>query len=241
MIEFHQVAKSYHKDKRAVDSLSLAIQPGEIFGFIGHNGAGKTSTIKMLTGITPIDEGDIFLDGLSIKTHPLEAKRQFGFVPDSPDIFLRLKAIEYLKFMASAHGMTEGAFQDAVEKLTRRFDMTEHLNATIHSCSHGTRQKIILMGALIHSPKNLILDEPMTGLDPQAAFTLKEIMKEEAAKGSTVFFSTHVLEVAEKLCHRLGIINRGKLIFTGTLEELKSRFPTGLALEQIFLELTHHD
>lgn len=237
MIRINNVSKSYDKKKKVIENLSLEIKPGEIFGFIGHNGAGKTTTIKMITGISTIDDGEILVDGVNVATHPIEAKMKIGFVPDSPDMFLKLKGIEYLKFMGNVYGVVGTEFTDRVSDLTKRFEMETVLKDKIESYSHGMRQKIILIGALLHSPEVFILDEPMTGLDPRASFALKEIMREEASKGKMIFFSTHVLEVAEKLCDRIAMINKGKIIFLGSLDELTAQYE-GLTLEEVFMEVT---
>lgn len=238
MIEIKNVSKSYVKGKKSVDSLNLNIENGEIFGFLGPNGAGKTTTIRMITGILEPDEGDIFVDGNSIKKEPIEAKRNFGFVPDSPDIFLKLKGIEYLNFLAKVYNVPDEEKNIRIEELTKKFGIFEELNNNIESYSHGMRQKIVICGALISNPKNWILDEPMTGLDPKSSFDLKEMMREHTKKGNTVFFSTHILEVAEKLCDRVGIINKGKLVFVGTFEEMKAKFKEQASLEKLFLEIT---
>ena len=238
MISFKNVSKSYIRGKKSVDSLSFEVRDGEIFGFLGPNGAGKTTTIKMLTGILDIDEGDILIDGKSIKKEPLEAKKNFGFVPDSPDMFLKLKGIEYLMFMADVYDIPQDKRKDKIEELTKKFEIYNDLNNQIQSYSHGMRQKIVICGALLAEPKNWILDEPMTGLDPKASFDLKEMMREHTKKGNTVFFSTHVLDVAEKLCDRVGIINKGKLVFVGTLQEMKEKFKEQGSLEELFLEIT---
>ena len=216
MIEIKHVTKTFGT-KKAVDDLDLTIPTGEIIGFIGPNGAGKTTTIKMMTGVLNPDEGDILINGRSIQKEPLEAKRQFGLVPDSPDMFLRLKGIEYLNFMGDIYEVDTQVRQQRIEALAETFEMKEALNDKILSYSHGMRQKIIIMGVLINEPEVWILDEPMTGLDPQSSFRLKQMMKEHAAKGKTVFFSTHVLEVAEKLCDKIAIIAHGKMIYFGTL------------------------
>lgn len=241
MIKIEKVSKSYVKNKKSVDNLDLEIKNGEIFGFLGPNGAGKTTTIKMITGILQIDEGDILIDGKSITKEPVEAKKLFGFVPDSPDMFLKLKGIEYLNFMADIYEISSEKRKKKIEELTKKFEIYNDLNSEIESYSHGMRQKIVLCGALLNNPKNWILDEPMTGLDPKSSFDLKEMMKEHAKKGNTVFFSTHVLEVAEKLCDRVGIISKGKLIFVGTLEELKEKLQENKSLEELFLEMTEND
>lgn len=238
MIEIKNVSKSYVKGKKSVDDLNLKIKDGEIFGFLGPNGAGKTTTIRMITGILEPDEGDIFIDGKSIKDNPLEAKKNFGFVPDNSDMFLKLKGIEYLTFMADVYDVSEEKRKGRIENLTKKFDIYNELNDQIQSYSHGMRQKIVICGALLSEPKNWILDEPMTGLDPKSSFDLKEMMKEHAKTGKAVFFSTHVLEVAEKLCDRVGIINKGKLVFVGTFEELKKEFKKEDSLEKLFLEIT---
>lgn len=238
MIEIKGISKSYVKGKKSVDNLNLEIRDGEIFGFLGPNGAGKTTTIKMLTGILKIDEGDVLIDGKSIISNPVEAKMNFGFVPDSPDMFLKLKGIEYLNFIADIYGVDEEVRKERIQKLAKEFGIYDNLNDLIQSYSHGMRQKILIIGVLLHEPKNWILDEPLTGLDPKSAYDLKEIMKSHKSKGNAVFFSTHVLEVAEKLCDRIGIINKGKLIFVGTYEEMKKQFQGTNSLEEIFLEIT---
>lgn len=238
MIEINNVSKSYIKNKKSVDCINLQINNGEIFGFLGPNGAGKTTTIKMITGILSIDEGDILIDGKSIKEDPVEAKRNFGFVPDSPDMFLKLKGIEYLNFLADIYKISAEEREKKIETLAKSFDIYESLNDKIQSYSHGMRQKLIVIGAMLHNPKNLILDEPMTGLDPKSSHDLKNLLREHTKNGNSVFFSTHVLEVAEKLCDRIGIINKGKLIFVGTYEEMKQKFKENASLEELFLEIT---
>ncbi len=240
MIEIKNVSKTYSGKVKAVDALSLRVQKGEIIGFIGPNGAGKTTTIKMMTGILEADEGEIELNGISIKDNPLLAKQQFGYVADSPDLFLRLKGIEYINFMADIYGVESQLRRERIEKYAQMFEMTAALNDKILSYSHGMRQKIILMGALVHEPSIWILDEPLTGLDPQSAYALKEAMREHTQKGNTVFFSTHVLEVAEKLCTRIVIIDHGKIQFNGTLDSLKENYPNE-SLEAIFLKVVKND
>ena len=241
MIKIENVTKSYVKGKKSVDNLNLEIKDGEIFGFLGPNGAGKTTTIKMITGILNPDEGDILIDGKSIEKEPLEAKKRFGFVPYSPDMFLKLRGIEYLNFLAEIYEIPVELKKERIEKLTKKFEIYNNLNEQIESYSHGMRQKIVICGALLSNPKNWILDEPMTGLDPKSSFDLKEMMREHSRNGNTVFFSTHVLEVAEKLCDRVGIINHGKLVFVGTLEEMKSKFNENTSLENLFLEITENE
>lgn len=241
MIQIKNISKSYVKGKKSIDGLNLEIKNGEIFGFLGPNGAGKTTTIKMITGILNPDEGDILIDGKSIQNEPLEAKKNFGFVPDSPDMFLKLKGIEYLNFLADIYEVPNEKRKERIETLTKKFEIYDDLNSEIQSYSHGMRQKIVICGVLLNNPKNWILDEPMTGLDPKSSYDLKNMMREHASLGNTVFFSTHVLEVAEKLCDRVGIINKGKLVFVGTFDEMKDKFKENVSLEQLFLEITDDD
>lgn len=241
MITIQNVVKTYKKGgKPAVNNLNLTVDAGTIFGFLGPNGAGKTTTLKMMTGITTLDQGVITINGYDISKEPLLAKKQFGFVPDSPDMFLRLKGIEYLNFLADIYEVSSSDRRERIEKMATQLGMIDALGDKIQSYSHGMRQKIVLIGALLHQPKVWILDEPLTGLDPKSSFLLKEMMREHAAKGNVVFFSTHVLEVAEKMCDQVGIIDRGNLLFTGTIDEMKQHFAKEGSLEQIFLELTEH-
>lgn len=241
MIDIQNITKTYNGSNNAVDNFNFQIKDGEIFGLLGPNGAGKTTTIKMMTGIISPTIGDIKINDISITKDPVEAKEQFGYVPDSPDMFLRLKGIEYLNFMADVYGVRSFERAEIISDLAKRFEMETALGDKIQSYSHGMRQKIVIMGVLIHKPKVWILDEPMTGLDPKSAFILKEMMREHADEGNTVLFSTHVLEVAEKICDRVGIINKGQLIFVGTLKELKEEFKASESLEDIFLELTENE
>ena len=241
MIEIKNISKEYKKNKKVINDINLEIKDGEIFGFLGPNGAGKTTTIKMITGILGIDEGDILIDGKSIIKNPIEAKKSFGFVPDNPDMFLKLKGIEYLNFIADVYEIPTEERIAKIDELSKKFEMQTVLNNKMQSYSHGMRQKMIIMGVLLHNPKNLILDEPMTGLDPKSSFDLKQIMREHTKKNNTVFFSTHILEVAEKLCDRVGIINKGKLIFVGTYEEMKKEFRKNVSLEELFMEITEND
>ena len=236
MIIIKNVSKEYVEGIKAVDNLSIHIQPGEIYGFIGPNGAGKSTTIKMITGITDYSKGDITINGISSKDE-INSKLQFGYVSDSPDMFLKLKGIEYLNFLGTIYNVPKEERQKRIVELADKFELTSALGDKIQTYSHGMRQKIMVIGALLHEPKVWILDEPLTGLDPKSSFVLKEMMKEHAKKGNSVFFSTHVLEVAEKLCDRIGIINKGKLVYEGTMEEIKESYPS-LSLEEIFLEIT---
>ncbi|MCI8470617.1 MAG: ABC transporter ATP-binding protein [Clostridia bacterium] len=238
MIEIKKISKSYKKGKKVISDIDLKIKDGEIFGFLGPNGAGKTTTIKMIVGILDIDEGDILIDGKSIKTNPIEAKKQIGFVSDNPDMFLKLKGIEYLNFIADIYEIDKETREKRIIELAKEFGIYEVLNDKIQSYSHGMRQKIIIISVLLHNPKNWILDEPLTGLDPEAAFYLKNKMKEHAKANNAVFFSTHILEIAEKLCDRIGIIHHGKLVFVGTHEEMKKELKENASLEELFMEIT---
>ncbi|MDD2533210.1 MAG: ABC transporter ATP-binding protein [Eubacteriales bacterium] len=237
MIEIRGVSKSYNSKIKAVDGIDLKVNPGEIVGFLGPNGAGKTTTIKMITGILDPDQGTILVNGHDIVRDPILAKQSFGFVPDDPNIFPRLKAIEYLRFMGDIYQVDPAVRSERVSKLAARLGLTEALGDRIQSFSHGMRQKLIIIGALIHQPAVWILDEPMTGLDPKAAFELKVMMREHADAGKTVFFSTHVLDVAEKICDRVAIIDHGHIRALGTLTELRSHFAADATLESIFLDL----
>ncbi|WP_242143295.1 MULTISPECIES: ABC transporter ATP-binding protein [unclassified Bacillus cereus group] len=241
MIEIVNVSKSYNENSYAVKDLNLTVPDGEIFGFLGPNGAGKSTTIKMITGIHTIDKGTITINGKNVAQEPMEAKKTFGYVPDSPDMFLRLKGIEYLNFMADMYEVPHDVRQEKIQSLAERFDLYNALSDQIQSYSHGMRQKIIIIGVLLHDPDVWILDEPMTGLDPKSAFTLKQMMREHADKGKTVFFSTHVLEVAEKLCDRVAIINKGSLQFQGNLTEMRDHFKSNESLEKMFLEMTGNE
>lgn len=238
MIELTNVNKSYNKDSKTIDDLSLKIDDGQIFGFIGPNGAGKTTTIKLITGIIPKDDGTIVIDGIDIDQNPIEAKKQFGYVPDSPDLFLKLSGIEFLNFIGDIYNISKEERESKIKDLADKFDIFNSLNEKIQNYSHGMRQKLLIIGALMHSPKNLILDEPLTGLDPKSTHMLKEILKEHTKNGNLVFFSTHILDVAEKLCDRIAIINKGKILFVGTLEEMREKFKENSSLEDLFLEIT---
>lgn len=241
MITIQNLSKSYGKNKvKAIDGINLEVKKGEIFGFLGPNGAGKTTTIKLITGILKMDEGNIFVNGISIKDNPIEVKKQIGFVPDNPEIFNRLTGIEYLNFIADVYEMGKEEREDNILKLAKEFEIEDVLTESIGSYSHGMKQKIVLIGALMHNPPLWILDEPMVGLDPKAAFTLKNMMREHADKGNTVFFSTHVLDVAEKICDRIAIIKGGKIITVGTVEELKNKKHEE-SLEKLFLELIENE
>jgi ABC-2 type transport system ATP-binding protein len=238
MIELIGVSKSYGGGtKKAVDNLSLTVKPGEIFGFLGPNGAGKTTTIKMIVGLLKPDSGTIRINGCDISTQPIEAKRQIAFVPDTPEVYDRLTGLEYLNFIGDVYGVPGAERRERIERFATTFELAGALTDRISAYSHGMQQKLVLMAALLHDPPVWILDEPMVGLDPRSAHVLKELMAEHTRQGHTLFFSTHVLEVAEKLCDRVAIIKQGRIIAHGTLEELRQG-QTGESLEDIFLELT---
>ena len=241
MIIIKNVSKSYDKKNKVIKNLSLKIEDGEIFGFLGPNGAGKSTTIKMITGILDIEDGEITINNHSIKNEPEEAKKCFGYVPDSPDMFLKLKGIEYLNFMADIYEVSLEERTKKIEELTKLFEINDVLNDKIQSYSHGMRQKIVIIGSLLHQPDNWIIDEPMTGLDPKSTFELKKIMRKIADNGHTVFFSTHILDVAEKLCDRIGIINNGELLFVGTINEMRNELKENKSLEELFMEITKND
>ena len=241
MIEIKNISKEYKKNKKVINDINLEIKDGEIFGFLGPNGAGKTTTIKMITGILEIDKGDILIDGKSIKKEPIEAKKQIGLVPDNPDVFLKLKGIEYLNFMADIYEVSTQDRVKRIKELSEKFEINNVLNNKIESYSHGMRQKLIIIGVLLHNPKNWILDEPMTGLDPKSSFELKNMMREHANHKNTVFFSTHILDVAERLCDRIGIIDKGKLLFVGTYEDLKKELKENKSLEELFMEIVENE
>ena len=237
MIKIENVTKTYNNVVKAVDDLNLTVDNGEIVAFIGPNGAGKTSTLKMLTGILKPDKGKIFINDYDIRKEPLKAKQEIGYIADSPDMFLRLKGIEFLNLIADIYKVPSDKRQERIENFASRFELTNVLDKPMQSYSHGMRQKMMVAAALVHDPAVWILDEPLTGLDPKSAYELKNMMREHAKEGNSVLFSTHVLEVAEKLCDKVLIINHGKTLFYGTLDELKGKYPN-MDLEKIFLEIT---
>jgi len=239
MITLENVTKSYGSLK-AVDNLNLTIEDGQVFGFIGPNGAGKTTTIKLMTGILAPDSGTVKLDGVDIAKEPIEAKRRFGFVPDQFNMYERLTGREYLRFMADIYCVPLEKRNAHIEKYLQLFSLEQAYDQQIRGYSHGMKQKLAIIGALIHEPSIWILDEPMVGLDPQSAFLLKEEMRKHRDNGHTVFFSTHVLDVAERLCDQIGIIKQGQLIANGTLEELRGG-QNDSTLEELFLELVQAD
>lgn len=236
MIKGENLKMVYGGTFTSVDNLSFHIGKGEIVGFVGPNGAGKSTTIKMLTGILKPTEGHAVINGFDIVKQPLEAKASIAYVADNPDILLQLKGIEYINFIADIYGVEAGARAERIDELAHRFGIADSLETSMREYSHGMRQKLMIIAALIHNPPAWILDEPMTGLDPAAAYELKSMMREHAAKGNSVLFSTHVLEVAEKLCDKILVINHGKELYQGTLEGLVEKYP-GEDLEQIFLDM----
>lgn len=232
MLKIEHLTKIYG-GKRAVDDLDLCIEAGEIYGFIGHNGAGKTTTLKSVVGILPFDEGTITVDGVSIKDDPLGCKRKIAYIPDNPDLYDFMTGIQYLNFVADIFGVDAEKRQQRIRKYADAFELTESLGQSISAYSHGMKQKLAVISALIHEPKLVIMDEPFVGLDPKAAHLLKGFMRDICDRGGAIFFSTHVLEVAEKLCDKVAIIKNGKLIKCGTMEEVKG----DASLETVFLEL----
>lgn len=232
MLRIEHLTKTYG-GKKAVDDLSLHIRAGEIYGFIGHNGAGKTTTIKSCCGILQFEEGEIYVDGVSIREDPISCKRKIAYLPDNPDLYEFLSGVQYLNFIADVYGVPKEEREQRIKEYADLFGLTEDLAQPISAYSHGMKQKLAIISALIHSPKLLIMDEPFVGLDPKAAHELKQIMRRLCDNGSAIFFSTHVLEVAEKLCDKVAIIKGGRLVVSGTMEEVKGQD----SLEDVFLEL----
>ncbi len=240
MIRLTHVSKTYAKsDVKAVDDINLEIKDGEIFGFLGPNGAGKSTTIKMITGILTPGEGTIEVDGINIADNPIAAKQQIGFVPDNHETYETLKGTEYLNFIGAMYGVTGETLATRVQHYADVFELTDALPNLISSYSHGMKQKLMVIAALIHQPKVWILDEPMTGLDPQSAFKLKQLMREHADNGNTVFFSSHVIDVVEKVCDRIAIINHGRIVAVDTLDSIRAN--PDVSLEDIFLTVTGAD
>ena len=232
MLNIEHLTKAYG-EKKAVDNLSLHIAPGEIYGFIGHNGAGKTTTLKSVVGILQFDAGEITIDGISIKENPLECKRRFAYIPDNPDLYDYMTGIKYLNFIADIFGVGANERQARIRKYADAFELTADLAQPIAAYSHGMKQKLAIIAAWLHEPKLILMDEPFVGLDPKASHLLKKMMRQVCNEGGAIFFSTHVLEVAEKLCDKVAIIKNGKLIRSGTMEEVKG----DESLENVFLEL----
>ena len=232
MIEIKNVVKKYGK-KVALKDISFNVEDGEIFAFIGHNGAGKTTLIKSIVGIHDFDEGDILINGKSIKTDPLACKKEIAYVPDNPELYENLSAIEYINFICDMYEIDQETRSENINKYAKMFEIEDKLNDTIDSFSHGMKQKVALISALAHNPKILIMDEPFVGLDPKAVFDIKEVLNEMIKDGKSVFFSTHILDVAEKLCSRVAIIKKGELVKVGTMKEVKG----DKSLENVFMEL----
>jgi len=232
MLRIEHLTKTYG-DKRAVDDLSLHIEPGQIYGFIGHNGAGKTTTIKAVCGILRFDSGEIYIDGKSIKTEPIACKREFAYIPDNPDLYEFMSGVKYLNFVADVYGVGADERMERIRKYADMFGLTGDLAQPVSAYSHGMKQKLAIISALLHEPKLMIMDEPFVGLDPVATHQLKELMHENCARGGAVFFSTHVLEVAEKLCDSVAIIKNGRLVMSGRTEDVVG----DESLESVFLEL----
>lgn len=232
MLEICHLTKIYG-EKKAVDDLSLSIDAGEIYGFIGHNGAGKTTTLKSVVGILRFDSGEIKINGISVNEDPISCKKQLAYIPDNPDLYDFMTGIKYLNFIADIFGIEQKTREERIKTYAEKFDMTDDLAQPVASYSHGMKQKLAIISAWIHSPRLIIMDEPFVGLDPKASFLLKEMMRETCKNGGAIFFSTHVLDVAEKLCDKIAIIKNGKLIKAGTTEEVKG----DESLESVFLEL----
>lgn len=232
ILEISHFSKSYREGRKAADDISISVMSGDIYGFIGHNGAGKSTTIRAVVGVLDFTEGDIFIDGRSVKNEAMACKKVTAYIPDNPDLYENLTGIQYLNFVADVFGISSREREESIKRYGDLFEITESLGDMIGSYSHGMKQKTAIISALIHSPKLLVLDEPFVGLDPKAAFTLKEIMHDMCRKGSAVFFSTHVLDVAEKLCNKVAIIRQGRIIASGSMEEILQ----GQSLEEAFLE-----
>lgn len=237
ILEIKNFTKKYSQEKKAVDDLSLSVMPGEIYGFIGHNGAGKTTTIRAVVGVMGFDNGEVLIDGHSVKKEPVTCKSITAYIPDNPDLYDYVTGIQYLNYMADMFSVDERHREERIRKYADLFGITNSLGNLVSSYSHGMKQKLALIGAFLHQPKLLVLDEPFVGLDPEAAFHLKEIMRELCNQGSAIFFSTHVLDVAEKLCDKVAIIKQGKMVRCGTMEEVKG---SG-SLEDVFMGVVRNE
>ena len=233
MIEIKNVSKTYNGEKKAIKNISFDIKDGEIFAFIGHNGAGKTTMIKSLVGILDFEEGDIFINNKSIKKDPISCKLEMAYVPDNPDLYENMTAIDFINFVCDMYDTDVNIRKENIEKYAKMFEMEDKLNDDISSFSHGMKQKIALISALSHNPKVLVMDEPFVGLDPKAVFDMKELMKKMTKEGKTIFFSTHILDVAEKLCDRVAVIKNGNIVKIGKMKDIKG----DSSLEKVFLEL----
>ena len=236
MLEIINYSKKYENGKLAVDNISLTVEKGDLFAFIGHNGAGKSTTIKSVVGILPYEKGEIKINGISVKDNPVECKKMIAYIPDNPDLYESLTGIDYLNFISDVFEVSIDKRKNIIEKYATLFGIKDSLNNYIGSYSHGMKQKLAIISALVHEPKLLILDEPFVGLDPIASHAVKEVMREFCSNGGAIFFSTHVLEVAEKLCNKIAIIKEGKLVVTGNMDEITKNS----SLEDVFLELSNH-
>ncbi|WP_340022889.1 ABC transporter ATP-binding protein [Paenibacillus sp. FSL K6-1096] len=237
MLTIRNFTKSYKGGKKAVDDLSLKVEPGDIYGFIGHNGAGKTTTLRAVVGVLDFEQGEIEIDGLSIRKDPVACKAKMAYIPDNPDLYDHLTGIQYLNFIGDLFGVSKADRERLIQKYSDAFQLTPHLGDMISSYSHGMKQKLAIISALIHEPKLFVLDEPFVGLDPKAAHTLKTIMAEVCSRGGAIFFSTHVLDTAEKLCNKIAIIKGGRLMAHGKTEEVRGEN----SLEDVFMELIDND
>lgn len=237
ILEIKNFTKTYSQNKKAVDNLSLSVMPGEIHGFIGHNGAGKTTTIRAIVGVMDFNDGEILIAGHSIKKEPVKCKSLTAYIPDNPDIYDYITGIQYLNYMADMFSVEKKQREVLIQKYAEVFGITDSLGNLISSYSHGMKQKLALIGAFLHSPKLLVLDEPFVGLDPEAAFHLKEFMRELCNQGSAIFFSTHVLDVAEKLCDKVSIIKQGKMVVSGSMENVRG----SNSLENVFMEVVENE
>lgn len=240
MLEIKNYSKTYHGGKKAVDNLNLSVEAGDIFGFIGHNGAGKSTTIKSIVGVLDYEEGNIMIDGYDMKKNPLQCKKNIAYIPDNPDIYEHLTGIQYLNFIADIFGIPAKEREEKIGKYAEMFEISEDLGDLISSYSHGMKQKVAIISAVIHTPKLMVLDEPFVGLDPKATIMLKEIMHELCNQGSAIFFSTHGLEVAEKLCNKVAMINEGKLAFSGKMEDVIKE-KRGNSLEDVFMKIVNQN
>ena len=237
MLKIANYTKTYDNGKTAVHNLSLNVEKGDLFAFIGHNGAGKSTTIKSVVGILPFTEGNIYIDGMSVKDNSIKCKQIIGYIPDNPDLYESLTGTAYLNFIADLFGVSKEKRKEIIDDYAKKFELIDDLNNYISSYSHGMKQKLALISAFVHEPKLLVLDEPFVGLDPKATFIVKNVMKEFCENGGAIFFSTHILEVAQKLCNKIAIIKNGELVVSGKMEEVTK----DNSLEDVFMELTSHE
>ena len=237
MLKIENYTKTYDNGKTAVHNLSLNVEKGDLFAFIGHNGAGKSTTIKSVVGILPFTEGNIYIDGMSVKDNSIKCKQIIGYIPDNPDLYESLTGTAYLNFIADLFGVSKEKRKEIIDDNAKKFELIDDLNNYISSYSHGMKQKLALISAFVHEPKLLVLDEPFVGLDPKATFIVKNVMKEFCENGGAIFFSTHILEVAQKLCNKIAIIKNGELVVSGKMEEVTK----DNSLEDVFMELTSHE